>query len=245
MNSCNPIKLLTAAIIVMGGVLASTQVASAAAISIANASFESPALTNGETTDNTVPDWTSIVSNTCSPECYGVFNPAVGFSELPSGTVPDGNNALYMASGFANVPVTQTLAATLQAGTYMLTLNIGNPADRRDNAQFGFALGVAGSSSKYASFLSTDMSVIPNGTFAEFSASSTIPAGNIDIGRTLAILLYGPAGQGVGEPVVFFDNIRLTVVPVPLPGSGALLALGLASVRLYARRARLQILPGA
>jgi hypothetical protein len=202
--------------------------ASATSIAIANASFESPILAEGAATNNAVPAWTSTVSNTCSPQCYLVFNPAVGNVDFPSGAVPDGSNALSMVSGFVNVPVTQTLTATLAADTvYTLTVDIGNPAGRGDIAQFGFSLGVVGSSGAYASFISNDMSVIPSGTFIEFSASSAIAAGNPDVGRTLIVQLWGPASQGPGQPYAAFDNVRLTASAVPEPMTAAALAAGL------------------
>ena len=210
----------------------------ASSIPIANASFEANVQADNTQTNYSSTSWSSVLGNTCSPNCWGAVNPGLGHAGFPSGSVPDGNNFLGMVSGFANVPVFQTLGATLAADTiYTLTVAVGNPADRADNKSFGFQLGLVGSGNTYASFSSANMNSITNGAFTELSASSTILAGNPDIGKTLVIQLFGPVGQGPGQPYIAFDNVRLTAVPaVPEPETYALMVAGLGLLGFIARR---------
>lgn len=209
-------------------------------IAVLNPGFESPMLGEGAATNNSVPSWTLITS--CWPQCFGVHNPAVGDPGFPSGTAPEGTNAAYIGSIGPNFPLSQTLSATLEADTtYTLTVAAGNPADRPDTATFGFEVGLTGSTQKLAAFTGS-LGLITNGSFMDFSASTTVLAGNADIGRTLIIRLYGPqTSGGRGSPTAFFDNVRLTaehVSPVPEPTSLVLSVLGLTGLAGLQRRHR-------
>lgn len=238
-RSKRALGFLGTSIIALGAVCFVIPSANASTVPIGNSSFEADILADGSDTNNTVMSWSSSVGAYCSPYCFGAFNPAVGHAGFPGGSVPDGNNALYMVSDTRNLPVFQVLTgSTYQANTqYTLTIAVGNPADRADTATFGFELGVVGSANTYASY-GASLSTIPNGGFADRTSSSAIFAGNPDIGGTLVVRLYGPLGAGPGKPYVAFDNIRLTAALVPEPGTYALMLVGLGLVGFIAGRRR-------
>lgn len=209
-------------------------------VTVLNPGFELPELGEGAATNNSVPSWTLITS--CWPQCFGVHNPAVGDPGFPSGTVAEGTNSAYIGSIGPNFPLWQTLSATLEADTtYTLTVAAGNPANRPDTATFGFEIGLVGSTQKLANFTGS-LGLITNGSFMDFSASTTVLAGNADTGRTMIVRLYGPqAPGGRGSPTVYFDNVRLTaehVSPVPEPTSLLLSVLGLGGLAGWRRRCR-------
>ncbi|KAK6024771.1 peptidase, M61 family, partial [Ostertagia ostertagi] len=181
--------------------------ARAASVSIVNPSFEDDVLPEGANANNVVTGWSTDLNDACKPECFGAYNPQVGSAAVPSGTVPDGNNAFYMVSTNAAYPVFQVLTGTvLQANThYTLTVAVGNPAERADNGSFGFRLGVVGSSLAVGAYNDT-LDHVPNGGFIDLSFSVLTGSAPADIGKTLVVALYGPLDAGPGKPYVLFDN---------------------------------------
>ena len=199
--------------------------AAAVPVSIQNPSFELPVQPEGAHTNGVITGWTSFA---CSNECAGVFNPEIGNPGFPSGTVPDGSNALYMIQRVA-----QTLTATLQGNTtYTLTLFVGNPNDRPDDQNFGFTLTTVGGGNVLS--FNAPLAILSgsNGGFVERSATLFVPTGYVDIGKTLQINLYGPDSSGPGLQYVAFDNVRLDAAPVPEPASLALFFVGVIALTL-------------
>lgn len=198
----------------------------AAPVAIVNGGFELPTLADGQTTNGDIPGWTSLA---CSNECAGVFNPELGHPGFPSGSVPEGNNALYMIQH-----ITQTLTTPIQGGlTYTLSLMVGNPSDRPDNLAFGFSLDALGGGNlvSYSAPLSTLSG--SNGSFVPLSIQFAVPIGYADIGKLLQVNLYGPVESGPGLQYVAYDEVQLAAVPEP---ASALLLAGGIALLLTSRR---------
>lgn len=231
--------LLSAGFVVMvvGALLVSS--ASAAPITVINASFEDPVLGDGEgsSTNLTPYSWGAL---------YGTYtrilnplgledDPAKGWEDATGDGTPrggDGINILSQAVGReefeGSCGVYNTLEHMLQAGTYTLTVAAGLRAiDTNGDATFEISLGVTEDSGLQGMLAteSWDGSTLLRGEFMDKQLVWVVASDNPYIGLPLRITVGGrttaaPLSQGTR-----YDNVRLdlvTSVPIMSPGNANL-----------------------
>jgi len=209
-------KYLLRLLVLAGFVLGFSQAqAQAEPIFVPNASFESPALPDGEAIIDSVPGWTFTGSGTRQT---GIYNPNdAGFPGATSGNLPapalGPQSAFLHTGGPAGISIRTTpLTTILPNTTYTLTVAIGVRLDFpfAPGAAPGFAyLNLFADGQPFNSLSQTDITVstIGRGTFVDFTTSFTTGATGGVIGQGLyPIIGYfhdGHAGVSV-------DNVRLT-----------------------------------
>lgn len=125
----------------------------------------------------------------------------------------------------------------MQAGSiYTLSVAIGDRLDREpDSLTFGFLVGDAFTP---GSTITLPEAFFANpateGTFADFN-NFRYTATAADANKTLKIYL-GEAAPTDGIGAVNFDNVRLSVQPVPEPATWAMMALGLGAMGVWRRK---------
>jgi hypothetical protein len=226
MRNCIRSAAVTVAAVV--GLLGVLLPARGAVITIQNAGFESPALTDSGSTDSNIPNWTEdILQSRAGGFSFGVFNPPA--SAYPA-EAPEGANVAYINNGrFA-----QTLSSNLAANTvYTLDLLVGNDARTTSNGNFLVEL-LAGTT--VLNSITGTTNVIPEGTFAARQLVFTSPP-TVTAGQPLKIRLSGSPVSG-GDPNIGIDNLRLSANPVPEPATAGLLAAAAAALGLRRRPRR-------
>ena len=208
-------------------------------VPVNNPSFETDVVaTDGGTIPNAT-GWTTLTGNTFAPvvgtaltDTVATWNPtaaqitgATGL--LGVGTGMSGAQALLMQTSLVGLSgsISQTTGDVLTIGqTYTLTVAVGNPADL---ASVGFSLNLLSGTNTLASFTATDESGIPDGTFTDetltFVAGPAV-AGLVNIPVTIVLSASPSIASNSG---VAFDDVRLSVSPVPEPTSLQAMAVGL------------------
>lgn len=148
----------------------------------------------------------------------GSFHPSSAFFDLP---LPNGSIVAYSNSG----TISQTLSFSLAPNTtYTLSVDVGH---RLDGYATNYTIDLLAGSMILGSFAGSN-AVIPLGTFQNellsFTSGATVPSGN------LGIELFSAGIQ------TDFDNVQLTALPAPEPGSLVLLATGLGLAFFVFRR---------
>jgi hypothetical protein len=203
----------------------------AESITIQNFSFEDPTLSTDEFTPygsnypNQIPDWNSANGNAGVQHMSTPtdLNPNNGQYDYVS--IPDGVNAVFNDSG---APITQDLSATLLAGEYTMTVDVG----WRNGHGFD-------SSSNFGLYTSTGtfldgITVTPpalQGAFQQESFTFDVAPTNANLGQGLMVELDGAAD---------YDDVRLDFTAAPEPSTYALMGMGvalLAGVGFARRRA--------
>lgn len=219
MNRANRFSRLTCAlvlIVVCGSV-------GAAPVSIVNASFETPALSDNGFV-NGINGW--IGGGTGAA---GIFNPLAGQVATPS----DGVQVAFLNGGNPT-SATQMLSTVLVAGeAYVLQADF---AYRANNDPASFSLALLAGASEVASFTGTFADGFNSSSFTTATVNFTGPLSGPLIGAVLGVRI-SVAGQSSSQILV--DNVRLdaTPNPVPIPASGLLLAPALGSLAHRRRRA--------
>lgn len=133
--------------------------------------------------------------------------------------------------------MTQTLAATLQAGTYVLTADIGYP-------QGSFVSGSAtalGDLRLQVGGVEIDVpvetGVMGVGTLAPFSRTYTISEAEAASGGALQVFVTQLDNGATPDVSLYFDNFSLQYTAVPEPTSIALVGLAGGAMALRRRRA--------
>jgi hypothetical protein len=176
-------------------------------ITVANFSFEEPALADGAFNTGTVSSWSlSGVGGG-----GGVFNPIAGTHF--TNEVPDGSQTLYLNQGTAS----QVLSAVLTANTqYTLLVNVGR---RLPPTAFpGYTVGLLAGSTP----LGIESSLMPaEGAFATSTITYTALGTDPLLGQPLQIRFTSVTTQ------TNFDNVHLIATAVPEPATLVLAMNGL------------------
>ncbi len=201
----------------MALVLFGSAVASAESVTVANYSFEDPALDVGGWT-NTLPNWD------------GPANAGDSFIEYIAGFKSDGVNHLGMAAG---AEVSQNTGVAVKPNTtYQLTVGVGrrNSGFTPANNASRFGLYVANDAQAGGTLLGDavyNASGLADSTFVDqtltVTTGASVPAGNLVISL-----------RSTGGGRAHYDNIRLTAVPEP--SSLVLAVLGLLGLARMRRR---------
>ncbi|MEW5686069.1 MAG: PEPxxWA-CTERM sorting domain-containing protein [Pseudomonadota bacterium] len=222
----------------VGGLLAlGAAPAHAAAIYVANHSFEDQALPEGGFINGFGPSgWSAGYA-----EPSGPLNPLINEFADP---VPDGQNVMFSATGYDGSPyysgdVYQTVASSLAANTrYTLMVDVGrsNFSDLAD-----FAVELTG-----GSFL--NFSILAAGSFDSLAPGEfrtlTITFDSVeaqDLPLSIRLRTMHDPDQGQGQRLAFFDNVRLDASAinagaVPEPATWAMMILGFGGMGAVLRR---------
>ena len=210
------IGFVAAAVLVLASSLAN-----AYTIPVTNGDFESPALTSGSVTLNTVPipGWDKepgSVARVWNLEGWGP-GAQLPLTPLWSASAVANQHQVAILDGFS--AITQTLhdsidpSKGLKAGfTYQLSAQVGSPA--------GFGSGYGIGLFQDSIPLAMSFGAAPVGDFSDVSLSFKATADT----SSFKIMLLS-----FGGPMVAFDNVSLTAVPEPstVVGLGSLGLMGL------------------
>ena len=218
-------------LVIAAGLMFVSGLTHAYAVTVNNASFESPVaptISGGGWTVNTngaynttVQGWTAGGSG-----LYGTWDPA----NAKFNSLPDGSQVAYFYTG--NRSIKQTTAETLKAGyTYTLSASVGARYD--STAPFTFGGGkielLAGTN---VLAIATPLTTPTPGNWVLAQLVFTATGANPYLGQQLSIRL---SKVNSGTTHTSFDNVSLTAVPLPAAAwlfGSALLGLG------WARRSR-------
>lgn len=222
-----------------GLTLLAAQPAGAAAVFVANHSFEDQVLPDGGYINGYGPaGWSAGLA-----EPSGPVNP---LSTEFNGPVPDGQNVMFSATGYDGTPyysgdVYQNVTSSLAANTrYTLMVDVGrsNFADLAD-----FAVELAG-----GSFL--NFSTLASGSFDNLASGEfrtlTVTFDSFeaqDVPLWIRLRTSHNPDQGQTQRTAFFDNVRLDASPiagtaVPEPTTWAMMILGMGGAGAMLRRRR-------
>jgi hypothetical protein len=204
--------------------------AAAGPIAITNASFELDFTANFTSNANAITGWTNSIGSGLHRWGFG----GVAFNNGITG----GQTAYINGAGSS---ISQTLASSLQLGTYSLLVDVG---DRADLPLASYAIELLAGSSQLGIITQTNFA--PSAGWMTASLNYTALAGNAFLGQALTIRLSRPVGAPSGSPdfpQVNFDNVRLShnapvLNNVPEPGSLVLVGLALAAAGMVASRRR-------
>jgi hypothetical protein len=182
----------------------------AAPVTILNASFEDPTISEGNYTYS-ITDWT--LSSTGGTVNFGSWLPA-----------PDGNNVAW-AGGATSTNISQILSATIQAN-YTYTLSVYAGSWTYSNPTYEVQL-VASESNTVLDY-ATGAAPAHGYNFLQFEYTSD----SLYAGQHLKIVL-----KNTGTAEVDFDLVSLDATPVPVPASLFLLGSGLVGLLVLRRRA--------
>ena len=226
--------------LIFAAVLSLPVAADAAALVVANASFESPNTANGTFSGSQTlgpAGWTVYNTGpTNSNRFFGVWDPTgtASFVSIPHGQQVGAvflDDALGLEAGLQ-----QVLGNTLQLSTqYTLTVGVGNFAPSAgDPWNFTGFPGYRVELLAGTTVLAADNNTLSpaEGVFLTSTVNFTTGVSHANAGQALRIRLVNLNGPGVE---VNFDQVGLDAEAVPEPSGLALLALG-AVLGLRARR---------
>jgi hypothetical protein len=175
-------------------------------VAVVNAGFEDPALDDNVSTDDALPGWTGA-GGALADHNFGAFDPPTSF--FP-GEAPEGENVAYIQDG----RIAQVLAATLEEGTYTLSVQVGQSlVDPASPFRVQLRAG--------DTVLDESTSpVATTGNFAEVTASYTAAADDPSLGEPLEIRLLDDGVPGMFADEPYFDDVALDFQP-PCPSAPA------------------------
>ncbi len=212
--------------------------AQAAPITVANHSFQSPALLDGADQVSASPSMASPMGDALYIQnpTSAMFNNADG-DGTPTGA--DGSQYVVMAGASGWGTGYLLLDYTIAAGeTYTFTAAIGKRLDRKVYDAGDIVLAAESQGLAYTnllaktSFVAADLTA---GEFKDFSVSYTVPSDSPYVGQKLAIWIGGGSSAN-GLQSMGIDNLRVNVTAVPEPATLSLLAAGLIGLLCYAWR---------
>ena len=175
----------------------------------------------------TVPGW---IGSSPGNFAHGIIRPAATEYTPPTSS----NESIVGYIGGSN-SFSQTLSATLQAGTYVLSFEVGDPASGSFNAS---AVPGTGALLTDGVALTPTVSVTPTPvagtTFVTHTYTYVVPLGDSNLGDTLGVRIS--RGTNAFDRIDY-DNVELDFTAIPEPASLALLGLsGLAMLTSRGRR---------
>lgn len=204
-------------------VLSLVNLSSADVITINNASFESPALTDGGFVAG-IPGWTTTGAGS------GVFNPTT--TQFP-GEAPDGENTAFSNDGD---DIFQVLGDTLTANyRYELQVDVG---DRLDSAFPGYSVQLLAGGVVLAEDVN---SLAPSGGFLTSTVIYKALDGDAQLGQTLAIRLNNLGSPTPSNVQVNWDNVRLDAAFIPEPSTLGMMLLAGVGISAFSLRRRLRV----
>jgi hypothetical protein len=201
--------------------------APAQVIPVANNSFETPVTDRNGT--GSITGWTR---SNLTGGASGIWRPNVGAAGADFNLIPDGSQVAFVQTGDIFQPLPNVLAANTR---YDLLVDVGQDLlEPLLPGQFAVELRASGS------VLATASAPTPApARWNTVAVSYTALPGDPLLGQSLEIRLRD-LNPSVTESDVNFDNVRVTMSPVPEPSSLALLALAAAGTAVRAgRRCRL------
>ena len=214
-------KLLNLLLLVL--LVAPSRVGLAETLIVLNASFEDPAIADGDWITEATPDhgWDLGFYDVTNPAEWmagtdgGIWNPDVGIG-YPNGSTPDGENAAYAETNAGvDVGLSQVLEDTLRANTqYDLSVQIGNPIYNESDttADYRIELLAGGALLGSATGNSPTAGVWEAQTLTVTSSSNPAQLGQPLEIRLFAVEYVDEAGGGGYE--VDFDEVVLTATPL-------------------------------
>jgi hypothetical protein len=223
-------------------------------IVVANGSFENPTPNSGTyffapganqgvtSITQAVPDWTYVNTGSVSGVSTG------------AGAVPgsDGSQYTFANAGSGSPASTITYSGTgvdalplITANTkYTLTVALGNNTTGTTADPGTYYLNFLAGGTPIPGAVSGPIlqinSVIPQGTFKDFSVTLTAAEASSFIGQQLGIQLESGAYSGSNFTQTIFDNVRLSETStVPEPSTWALIGVGALALVWQAKRKRL------
>lgn len=205
----------------VGVIILAASPARSAPITVLNASFEDPALTDSAYTINTIPDWDVTLNAGCSGTCVGVTNPPA--SDYTAAFPTDGVNTAYTDAGTGGT-LSQILSTSVLANTvYTLEVDVGNRSREAGIGNYSLELHAGGS------LLASVSAPVPGeGLFETNVLTYTAGAGDVGL---LKIVISA-------DRQAHFDNVRLDGTLIPEPTGFLLFSAGTLLVGLAIRRRR-------
>jgi PEP-CTERM motif len=201
-------------------------------VSITNAGFAYvPALTPGSWT--TLPGGTGIATTT-PIQGWDVFGPDTGSHTTQDGyynsPYVDGTVAYIGGSSEVLGSFSQVLGTT-QAGTYEVAIDVG----WRNGLVFaGYSLSLSANGTSFASSTNeVSFSAADQGTFKRVSLVSVVDPGSSLVGQALTLTVAAASPGRFTQ--TNFDNVSVTLTPVPEPAASILLTVGL-GLLFFAKR---------
>jgi hypothetical protein len=218
--------LLPALVLILGGTPAGSF---AASLPIANFSFESPLLADGDFTNGVVVDGFTLSGAGVQNSTNSQFPDTSGDSPGNLPATAEGRQFAFLNGGAANV-IYQDVGDLAANTVYTLTIALGSRLDQANGSvHLGFQNGTSNIDGALLSLSSPLQSPAAfSGTFRDVTFSFTTPS---SVSGDLTIFI-----QNVDDTPNVIDNVRLTAVAVPEPGALALLLGGGAFLLWHSRR---------